>query len=311
MNELSTGTSPILPPPGIPPGFVRFVSGRGEMFYRYHEGPPGSPTLLLLHGWTASADLQFFTVYPALADAYSYVAVDHRGHGRGIRTSEPFTLEDCADDAAALLRDLGTGPVVLVGYSMGGPIAMHTWRRHPEIVAGLVLEATALEWRETRLERLAWWTMLRVMEFLFRSRLTERLGRRMLTRLTDASPTIKPYVPWIEAETSRGNPRMIAEAGRALSGHDARDWAAEVDVPAAVLLTTDDHLVKPRKQRALATALRADVIELTGDHLSPYAHPEQFARITRQLVDRVVDRAGQPTDRAGWPDHRAADRAAG
>jgi 3-oxoadipate enol-lactonase len=290
-------------PPGIPPGYVRTVAGRGELFYRQHVGPPGAPTLLLLHGWTASADLQFFTAYRALSDAYSFVALDHRGHGRGIRTSEPFTLEACADDAAALVRDLRVGPVIVVGYSMGGPIAMHTWRRHPDIVAGLVLEATALEWRETRLERLGWWTMLRLMEFLFRSRLTERLGRRMLTRLTDASPTVKPFVPWIEAESSRNNPRMIAEAGHALSRHDARAWAGDVDVPAAVLLTTGDRLVKPRKQRALAAALRADVVELAGDHLSPYAHPEQFGRITRQLVDRVAARAGSSSPLAS---HRAA-----
>jgi 3-oxoadipate enol-lactonase len=299
-----TEAAPLVAPPGIPPGYVRRVPGRGELFYRHHEGPPGAPTLLLLHGWTASADLQFFTAYPTLADSYSFVALDHRGHGRGIRTPEPFTLEACADDAAALVRELGLGRVILVGYSMGGPIAMHTWHRHPDVVAGLVLEATALEWRETRVERLGWWTMLRLMEFLFRSRVTERLGRRMLTRLTDASPTIKPFVPWIESESTRNYPRMIAEAGHALSRHDARSWAAEVDVPAAVLLTTGDRLVKPRKQRALAAALRADVVELAGDHLSPYSHPEQFGRITRQLVDRVAARSGSSAP-------RAADRAAG
>jgi 3-oxoadipate enol-lactonase len=304
MTMTLTNARPILPPPGVPPGYVRTVGGRGEIFYRHHQGPPGSPTLLLLHGWTASADLQFFTAYRALADGYSFIAPDHRGHGRGIRTSAPFKLEDCADDAAALVRDLEVGPVVVVGYSMGGPIAMHTWRRHPDLVAGLVLGATALEWRATWLERFGWWTMLRVMEFLFRSRLTERWGRRMLTQLTDASPSIKPYVPWIEAETSRGHPRMIAEAGRALSSYDARAWATDVDVPSAVLLTTDDHLVKPRKQRALAAALQADVIELSGDHLSPYAHPDDFARITRQLVDRVVDRIG-------WARRVSADRVAG
>ena len=112
---------------------------------------PRRPTLLLLHGWTASADLQFFTAYETLAEAYSFVAVDHRGHGRGIRNArEPFRLEDAADDAAALVEALGLGPVILVGYSMGGPISMLFWRRHPELVAGMVLEATALEWRESR-----------------------------------------------------------------------------------------------------------------------------------------------------------------
>ncbi len=285
----------VLAPPGIPPGYVRHVAGRGEMFYRHHEGPPAAPTLLLLHGWTASADLQFFTAYAALRD-YSYIAVDHRGHGRGIRSPEPFTLEDCADDAAALVRELGVGPVIAVGYSMGGPIAMHTWRRHPDVVAGMVFEATALEWRATRIERFAWWVLVRMLEFLFRSRGTERLGRRMLARVTDASPYVRQYVRWIEAESSRGNAHMIADAGRALSRHDARRWASAVDVPTAVLVTTDDRLVKPVKQHELARAVGgvegADVAELAGDHLSPYAQPDEFARLTRQLVDRVAARVG-------------------
>ena len=71
------------------------------------------------------------------------VALDHRGHGRGIRSRRPFHLEDCADDVAALTRELRLGPVTAVGYSMGGPIAQLLWRRHPEVVDGLVLCATA------------------------------------------------------------------------------------------------------------------------------------------------------------------------
>ena len=111
---------------------------------------------MLFHGWTASADVQFFTAYEALADRYSFVAIDHRGHGRGLRTEAPFRLEDAADDAAAVLRHLGIGPVVTVGYSMGGPISMLFARRHPQLVDGLVVQATALEWSGTRMERLTW-----------------------------------------------------------------------------------------------------------------------------------------------------------
>ena len=71
------------------------------------------------------------------------LAIDHRGHGRGLRSPAPFRLVDCADDAAALLRTLGAGPVIAVGYSMGGPIASLLARSHPDRSSGLVLCATA------------------------------------------------------------------------------------------------------------------------------------------------------------------------
>ena len=149
MNELRL--------PWMPEGRLVRIEGRGELFVRQHRHPdPSAPTVLLLHGWTASSDLQFFTAYEALADRCSFIGIDHRGHGRGLRSPDTFTLEDAADDAAAVVRQLGVGRVVAVGYSMGGPIALHLTRRHPDVVAGIVVQATALEWSGTRRERALW-----------------------------------------------------------------------------------------------------------------------------------------------------------
>jgi 3-oxoadipate enol-lactonase len=103
------------------------LPGRGEVFVRDSGGAPADPAVLLLHGWTASADLNFFPVYARLAERYRVIALDLRGHGRGMRSTEPFSLEDCADDAAALLDQLGTEYVIVVGYSMGGPVGMLPW----------------------------------------------------------------------------------------------------------------------------------------------------------------------------------------
>src|SRR5690606_10345595 len=87
------------PIPWLPEGRTKALPGRSEVFFRqHHNDAPDAPTVLLLHGWTASADLQFFTSYPALAEMCSFVAPDHRGHGRGARPTEPFELEDAADD---------------------------------------------------------------------------------------------------------------------------------------------------------------------------------------------------------------------
>lgn len=92
--------------PQLPDGRHIELPGRGVTFVR-EAGTPGAPTLLLLHGWTANADVSWREAYPALAARFHVVALDHRGHGRGIRAERPFSLEDCADDAAALAGAVG------------------------------------------------------------------------------------------------------------------------------------------------------------------------------------------------------------
>ncbi|MBW2629282.1 MAG: alpha/beta fold hydrolase [Deltaproteobacteria bacterium] len=97
---------------------------------------------MLLHGLAATGPLNWFTAFSDLAERYHVVAVDHRGHGRGIPTRR-FRLKDCADDVVAVADALGIRKFIAVGYSMGGPIAKLCWSRHPERVRGLVLCATA------------------------------------------------------------------------------------------------------------------------------------------------------------------------
>jgi pimeloyl-ACP methyl ester carboxylesterase len=276
--------------PPLPEGFVTLLPGRGEVFYRRHVGgDAGAPTLLLLHGWTASADLQWFLAYERLAEHYSFVAVDHRGHGRGLRSDEAFTLEDAADDAAALVDELGIGPVVAVGYSMGGPIALHLADRHPGLVSGLVFEATALEWKTTIGDHLSWWGLGLLNSFL-RSRASRWFGRRAIGWLLNWNPDLEPYLGWILGEARRSDAADIIDAGKALSRYDARPFASSLGLPSALVFTTHDHMVTAAKQRALATAVDATVFELTGDHFAFWTNAKEFADVTVEAVDDVVSR---------------------
>ena len=275
-------------PPDLPPGRTVVVPGRGEMFVRDQEGPSDGPTILLLHGWTVSADLNWWTAYGALRTVGRVIAVDHRGHGRGIRSEQRFTLEDAADDAAALLEVLGIRRAIVVGYSMGGPISMLLWRRHPQVVDGLVFEATALEWRASRRERWMWKGMAAV-EWFFRSSRSTSMVDRALREAIFVQPDLALHRAWFKGELSRGDAREIADAGRALGEYDARPFASSLGVPAAVVVTTRDRLVRPKKQRALAAALRAETFELAGDHDVPWLQGPAFAATTVQAVRSVLD----------------------
>ena len=260
--------------PRLPPGREVVLKGRGTTFVREVAGPPGAPTLLLLHGWTASADLNWFPSFEALGRRYRVVAMDHRGHGRGIRSRRRFRLSDCADDAAALVRALGTGPVVAVGYSMGGPVAQLLWRRHPDLVAGLVLCATTRTFATRTEEKLGFLAMGGAS---FASRLTPGTAREALARRMMGTGGERTVGAWMQREMQRSDWTAVLEACQALVRFDSRGWIGSVDVPTAVVVTMGDGMVAPARQVALARAIPdATVHPVQGDHTVCVTDPGRF-----------------------------------
>jgi len=208
-----------------------------------------------------------------------------------MRSAEPFTLEDCADDAAALLDQIGADRVIVVGYSMGGPVGMLLARRHPGLVRALVMQATALEWRDAAHERMAW-HLLSALELGLRLGTGTDIIERVLRAATEEQPELEAIRPWLIAEFRRGLAPELADAGRALSRYDARPWAADLGLPAAMLITTRDRLVHPAKQRELAEALHAHVTEIDADHDLPLVKSDEYARLTKLAVDTAAAAAG-------------------
>lgn len=252
----------------MPPGRLVLVPGRGEFFVR-DSGGAGTP-VLLVHGWMFPSDLNWASAYGPLARAgYRVLAMDLRGHGRGLRSGSPFRLADCADDAAGVLAQLGAAPALVAGYSMGGPVTQLLAQRHPDRVAGFVLCATALDWSDSR-QKLFWRTMavLRLLLGLF-PRGAWTTGMRLAGAPSQGSD-------WVASELSRGSARDLAEAGRELGRFDSGPWAAGLSQPRQVVVMTRDRLVPPVKQRRLAQRLSVEPVLLDADHDACSTAPAAF-----------------------------------
>jgi pimeloyl-ACP methyl ester carboxylesterase len=125
------------------PGGGSYASLNGlEIYYEIHgEGQP----LVLLHGGLGGI-VEFSQLLPALAETRQVIAVELQAHGHTADIDRPLNFELMADDVAALIEYLGLDNADILGYSMGGGVALQTAIRHPEVVRKLVLVSTAFSY---------------------------------------------------------------------------------------------------------------------------------------------------------------------
>ncbi|MBY8873875.1 alpha/beta fold hydrolase [Micromonospora sp. PLK6-60] len=122
----------------------------------YEVRGAGRP-LVLLHGSYGTGET-FAPILPALAARRRVVAVDLQGHGRTADVDRPLRYESLADDVAALIRRLGLVEPDLMGYSLGGAVALRTAIRHPGLPRRLVVVSAPCKragWRPAVLAALA------------------------------------------------------------------------------------------------------------------------------------------------------------
>jgi pimeloyl-ACP methyl ester carboxylesterase len=244
--------------PPIPLGRRVELPGRGTTFVREVAGPPGAPTVVLLHGLIASGGLNWFQAFDSLSEHFRVVAIDHRGHGRGLRTWSRFRLADCADDVAALMDVLEIDHAIAVGYSMGGPIAQLLWHRHPQKVSGLVFIATSNRFVPGVRERLMFVTAVSAVAGSTRvGQLVTRIPVAAFQRQVPPAVRARPdsLTGWARAEMRRHDPRLVAEALAAVTNFDSRGWLNAVDVPATIMVTTHDKAVPAQEQLRLLLAI--------------------------------------------------------
>lgn len=293
-----------------------------DIYYEVHGS--GEP-VLLIEGLGYSAWMWYKQI-PALSRKYQIVLFDNRGAGNTDKPDSEYTIEIMADDAAGLLRTLGTGPVHVLGISLGGFIAQELALRHPDLVRSLVLVSTnsgrgsravrnsphlngllklwgilpgsfemtgkasaplGLEYGLTREEKIRYGLSLAFTPEYYKSH-PEEIERIVKWRLE--SP--QPGYAWARQFTAGTH-------------FDSSGRAEEINVPALVLNGSDDRIVSPESARELAEMIpgaRYEELEGTG-HLLFIERSDEFNETVIDFLDGMGtdDRTNSGSrDNNGW-----------
>jgi 3-oxoadipate enol-lactonase len=279
--------------PPLPDGrYVDLPAGR--TWVTEVAGPPGAPTLVLLHALGCTGMVTWLPAVAALSEHFRLVVPDLRWHGRGPHTGD-FSLADCADDVADLVEVLDLGPVVVCGYSLGSMVAQRVWRQHPEVVAGLVLGATTDRLRGSVAERVVH-TALAVtvapLSGLSRTSAAKAAARQTDRVLTDEQSDV---YRWAIADLRSISPLAVAGATARLGPHHSAPWLHRIDVPTAVIVTLHDRVIPPARQRAVASAIPgATVHEASTGHAATGLQRHVFVPV---LVQACLDVTGRVSAR--------------
>jgi pimeloyl-ACP methyl ester carboxylesterase len=294
----------------------------GVRLHVEETGPPAAAlTVVLVHGFCMTADA-WISQRRGLADLGRVVCYDQRSHGRsGMSEPERCTIAQLADDLYRVLNDrVPTGPVVLVGHSMGGMTILGLAETHPDLFGERIVAAALLSTSAGELPRSAFGlpgSMASAVRHVlspmalgmrYTPSLAERLrGKggtlsRTLTRLIGFGPTDvpRPVVNRLEKMIAATPLPVVGAFLPTLLDHDRLAAAAALrDIPILLLVGDADVMTPLEHSRILADALPDAelVIEQGAGHAVILERPDAINAHLRALVHRVGGATG-PVDLA-------------
>jgi proline iminopeptidase len=294
-------------------GHTMRITVNGTNLYFDVEGPElaverrglrARPTLVVLHG---GPGFDHGYLRPGLAplgiDA-QLVFVDLRGQGRSATApAEECTLEQMADDVAALCGTLGIERPLVFGHSAGGFVALHLALRHQALAGGLVLCHTAPTLAPlpdpdppASLAQRAGEEAAVVAGRLFAGDMSAATGEAFerLVFPHYAAPAHQD-VPGRLMALSSLNPDVATHFFTRLApAYDLREHLGEIDVPTLVIVGAHDWVCPPAAGRAIASAVPGAELVVLGDagHFGFSESPEPFLAAVRAHLARLLESRG-------------------
>ncbi len=257
------------------PGRTVFVGNR-EFLVR-QVGDRSKPDLVLIHGLGGASLTEWYEVGPMLVDDFRLTIVENRNHGLSPRVTARYSVEDTADDVAAVMAAVGVDRAHVAGYSMGGTVAQALAHRHPPRVDRLALIATfSFHPKSWKWARMVGAVTVRGWERVTGTGTPEVRAGYLLLR----GAVSREHAEFMWDETHRRDPDGGAAATMALLRFDSRPWVSQIDQPTLVIIPGRDQLVPVRWQRDLASRIPDTKVEKVEGafHEVVWTHPELIAK---------------------------------
>lgn len=265
----------------MPVGQIVDLPGRGST-YVIDSGPRDGPAYVLLHSLACTG---LMTWYPALDVVRRFgrvVVFDQRWHGQGI-SSPRFLLEDCADDVVALADALGIETFVPVGYSMGSLVAQLIWKRHRELVDGLVLCAATTAVSRASYERLATGIFAALVDAF-----SPPPRRAALPPTPSVADSVFGVPHWLFNQVRTTSPGSMTRAAAEITRFDSTRWIGDIDVPTSILITLRDRIFSARRQRWLASQIpEAHTVTVDAGHAGCTLQSHKFVPGLHEAISLV------------------------
>ena len=255
------------------------VTAKDGVQIHYESGGSGAPALVFIHGW--NCDRSYWSAQlPVFATTHQVVAIDLAGHGDSGINREDWSMANFGADVAVVADALQLKDIILVGHSMGGPVALEAARllegRVTMIIGADTLNDVSLRYSEAQLAG-----MLAAMAADFSGTVEG------LVRSSFFLPTSDPALI-DEIASDMGAAPPVAGIG-AFAGfarwfdEDVEQTLANIDVPIR-LINSDYRPTDTRAGQALTASFEATLMSGVG-HFVMQEDPAQFNAIMAELLD--------------------------
>lgn len=219
---------------------------------------------------------------------WTVVRYDHRGHGRSPVVPGSFSIDSLADDAAALLAELGQGPVHFVGLSMGGMTAQALAARYPQAVRSITVANSASCYDEAA--RAMWQARIETVRQHGLSAIASGAMQRWFTPSfrEDLLGGGAAQVARLRGQLEAMSASAYAAACEAVAAIDFRQSNTQIVCPALVIAgTLDEATPVSASERIAAEIAGAQLRTLEAAHLSAVEKPREFAQLLEGFFDRL------------------------